>query len=119
MFFAHPEDDQLFGVTVKDSDTCGYSFYIYRCSVKDFECVVSFITVITKLFHCAYCPSVYPLVDLWICFMSLYSLPTYTPTTYTLMTLPFVSLSSTCKPEIHADTCIICRLYILQRTFLL
>ena len=46
MFFAHPEDDQLFGVTVKDSDTCGYTFYIYRCSVKDFECVVSFITVI-------------------------------------------------------------------------
>ena len=59
MFFAHPEDDQLFGVTVKDSDTCGYTFYIYRCSVKDFECVVSFITVVTKLFHCAYCPSIF------------------------------------------------------------
>ena len=63
MFFAHPEGDQLFGVTVKDSDTCGYTFYIYRCSVKDFECVVSFITVI---YH----------QTLSLCLLSKYYLPT-------------------------------------------
>ena len=45
MFFAHPEDDQLFGVTVKDPDTCGYLFFLYRCSVKNHECTVSFCIV--------------------------------------------------------------------------
>ena len=57
MFYVHPEDDQLFGMTVKDSETSGYNFFIYRCSVKDFECKVSFVVfsfmmmLITVCFH--------------------------------------------------------------------
>ena len=41
MFFVHPHNDKLLGVTVKDVDTCGYIFYIYKCSVENFECEVS------------------------------------------------------------------------------
>ena len=40
MMYAPAEDSRLFGLTVKDSSTSGYTFFLYRCTVKDFECEV-------------------------------------------------------------------------------
>ena len=31
----------MLGLTIKDPETMGYTFYIYKCSVKDFKCKVS------------------------------------------------------------------------------
>ena len=45
MAFAHPTDSKIFGITVKDPDTCGYTLFIYKCSLKGFECTVSFLHV--------------------------------------------------------------------------
>ena len=41
MFFVHSENPKLLGVTVKDPDTVGYTFFLYKCSVENYECEVS------------------------------------------------------------------------------
>ena len=41
MFFVHSENPKLLGVTVKDTDTVGYTFFLYKCSVENYECEVS------------------------------------------------------------------------------
>ena len=41
LFFVHSKNPKLLGVTVKDSDTVGYTFFLYKCSVENYECEVS------------------------------------------------------------------------------
>ena len=41
MVYAPAENRKLFGITVKDTATSGYTFYLYKCSVRDFDCEVS------------------------------------------------------------------------------
>ena len=52
MFFTHPTKTQYVGVTVKDADTSGYSFFVYKCSVSGFECEVSCINLCVVLLNC-------------------------------------------------------------------
>ena len=42
MVYSPPEDPRIVGITVKDCTTSGYVFFLYKCTVKDFECEVSF-----------------------------------------------------------------------------
>ena len=39
--FTLPHNDKLVGITVKDVDTSGYIYFLYKCTVKEFECEVS------------------------------------------------------------------------------
>ena len=41
MVYAPTEDPRIVGITVKDSTTSGYVLFLYKCTVKDFECEVS------------------------------------------------------------------------------
>ena len=41
MIYSPVEDSHIVGITVKDCTTSGYVFFLYKCTVKDFEFVVS------------------------------------------------------------------------------
>ena len=40
MLFAHPTNTKYIGLTIKDTFTSGFIFFLYKCSVKRFECEV-------------------------------------------------------------------------------
>ena len=42
MVYAPPENSKLFGITVKDSNTAGYTFFLYKRTVRDCDTEVRY-----------------------------------------------------------------------------
>ena len=55
MVYAPPENSKLFGLTVKDSSTAGYTFFLYKCTVRDFDSEVRELTL--TFYVQDYCPT--------------------------------------------------------------